>query len=166
MRALLFLLPLFGLTYLSGLALPAHVAAPAENATHSTTAAKAAKPVHLDRSGKKAAPLYYGRNFYSRKMANGTQMNPQSNVATSKTLPIGTKARVTNLENGARKVVEIRNRGPYVKNRIVDVTPKTADELGLKENGTAPVEVKPLEVPQADGTVKPSAGATEALRVR
>jgi rare lipoprotein A len=51
--------------------------------------------------------------------------------------------------------VEIRDRGPYVKDRVVDVSPKTADKLGLKENGTAPVEVKPMEVPQRDGSVKP-----------
>ena len=123
---------------------------------------KAARHTGLDRSGKtrKGKASYYGREFYSKKMADGTPMNPQSNVAASKTLPLGTKARVTNLENGSNAVVEIRDRGPYVKNRIVDVSPKTADKLGLKENGTAPVEVKPLEVPQPDGSVKPGAGAT------
>ena len=128
----------------------------------STAKSKATRHTGLDRSGKtrKGKASYYGREFYSKKMADGTPMNPQSNVAASKTLPLGTKARVTNLENGSNAVVEIRDRGPYVKNRIVDVSPKTADKLGLKENGTAPVEVKPLEVPQPDGSVKPGAGAT------
>ncbi|QIE28069.1 Endolytic peptidoglycan transglycosylase RlpA (plasmid) [Caballeronia sp. SBC1] len=128
----------------------------------SQASSKAARHAGLDRSGKarKGKASYYGREFYSKKMADGTRMNPQSNVAASKTLPLGTKARVTNLENGSNAVVEIRDRGPYVKNRIVDVSPKTADKLGLKENGTAPVEVKPLEVPQPDGSVKPGAGAT------
>ena len=92
-------------------------------------------------------------------MADGTKMNPQSNAAASKTLPLGTKARVTNLDTGNSEVVEIRDRGPYVKDRIVDVSPKTADKLGLKKDGTAPVEVKPIEVPQPDGSVKPGAGA-------
>jgi rare lipoprotein A len=92
-------------------------------------------------------------------MADGTPMNPQSDSAASKTLPLGTKARVTNLENGNSEVVQIRDRGPYVKDRIVDVSPKTADKLGLKKDGTAPVEVKPIEVPQPDGTVKSGAGA-------
>ncbi|MFM0738692.1 septal ring lytic transglycosylase RlpA family protein [Paraburkholderia xenovorans] len=126
--------------------------------------AKGANNLPLDRSGKtrKGTASYYGKKFYKKKMADGTPMNPQSNVAASKTLPIGTKAKVTNLETGASDVVEIRDRGPYVKNRIVDVSPKTADKLGLKENGTAPVEVKPVEVPQADGSVKPGAGATNA----
>jgi rare lipoprotein A len=113
-------------------------------------------PLHIDRSGKprKGTASYYGRRFYSKKMADGTRMDPQSNAAASKTLPLGTKARVTNLENGSNEVVEIKDRGPYVKDRIVDVSPKTADKLGLKDDGTAPVEVKPIAVPQPDGTVK------------
>lgn len=127
---------------------------------------KAAHHAGLDHSGKarKGNASYYGQKFYSKKMADGTRMNPQSNAAASKTLPLGTKARVTNLENGNNEVVEIRDRGPYVKDRIVDVSPKTADKLGLKEDGTAPVEVKPIEVPQPDGSVKPGAGAAEPQR--
>jgi rare lipoprotein A len=93
-------------------------------------------------------------------------MNPQSNAAASKTLPLGTKAKVTNLKNGSSAVVEIRDRGPYVQNRIVDVSPKTADQLGLKKDGTAPVEVKPVEVPQSDGSVKPGTGAADIQRVQ
>lgn len=124
---------------------------------------KATHHTALDRSGKarKGRASYYGRNFYTKKMADGTPMDPQSNIAASKTLPIGTKARVTNLQNGASEVVEIRDRGPYIKNRIVDVTPKTADKLGLKEDGTAPVVVKPIAVPQTDGSVKAGAGAAD-----
>jgi peptidoglycan lytic transglycosylase len=127
------------------------------------TSTKATHHTGLDRSGKtrKGKASYYGQKFYSKKMADGTPMNPQSNVAASKTLPLGTKAQVTNLENGKTDEVEIRDRGPYVKNRIVDVSPKTADKLGLKENGTAAVEVKPIEVPQPDGSVKPGTGATD-----
>jgi rare lipoprotein A len=136
---------------------------PASTAAASQASATGAHHARLDRSGKprKGKASYYGQKFYSKKMADGTSMNPQSDSAASKTLPLGTKARVTNLENGKNEVVEIRDRGPYVKDRIVDVSPKTADKLGLKENGTAPVEVKPVEVPQADGSVKPGAGAAQ-----
>ncbi|MFM0341762.1 septal ring lytic transglycosylase RlpA family protein [Paraburkholderia fungorum] len=145
-------------------ALPAQQPAPAD--ANKQASPQTAHHAGLDRSGKtrKGKASYYGRKFYTRKMADGTPMDPQSNAAASKTLPLGTKARVTNLENGNSEVVEIRDRGPYVKNRIVDVTPKTADKLGLKENGTAPVEVKPVEVPQSDGTVKPGTGATDTAR--
>jgi rare lipoprotein A len=114
----------------------------------------------LDRSGKahKGKASYYGKQFHGKKMADGTPMDPHSNVAASKTLPLGTKARVTNLENGKSETVEIRDRGPYVDGRIVDVSPTVADRLGIRKQGVAPVEVKPLEVPQKDGSVK-SAGA-------
>lgn len=126
----------------------------------------AAQGTHLDRSGKtrKGKVSYYGHKFYRKKMADGTPMDPQSDAAASKTLPIGTKARVTNLKNGSTAEVEIRDRGPYAGNRIVDVTPKTADKLGLKEDGTAPVEVKPVEVPQPDGSMKPGTGATDSAQ--
>ncbi|NML96382.1 septal ring lytic transglycosylase RlpA family protein [Paraburkholderia sp. RP-4-7] len=141
-------------------------ALPAQTSASTDAGQASAKTVHhagLDRSGKtrKGKASYYGRKFYTKKMADGTPMDPQSNAAASKTLPLGTKARVTNLENGSSEVVEIRDRGPYVKNRIVDVSPKTADKLGLKKDGTAPVEVKPVEIPQPDGSVKSGTGAAE-----
>ena len=109
----------------------------------------AKKPAAIDRSGRsrKGNASYYGREFYRKKMANGKRMNPHSNVAASKTLPLGTKAKVTNLETGKSEVVNIGDRGPYVKGRIIDVSPATAEKLDLKKDGTAPVEVKPLELP-------------------
>jgi rare lipoprotein A len=97
-------------------------------------------------------------------MANGEPMRPHSNNAASRSLPLGTTARVTNLENGRSAVVEIKDRGPYVKGRIVDLSPSTARALGMLRQGVAPVEVVPLTVPQPDGSVKtlPSQQATEA----
>ncbi|MFS0757122.1 septal ring lytic transglycosylase RlpA family protein [Noviherbaspirillum sp. 1P10PC] len=115
----------------------------------------------LDLSGKarRGKASYYARKFHGRKMADGTRMNPNANVAASKTLPLGTKAEIVNLESGKKAVVEIRDRGPYVKDRIVDVTPSVADKLDMKEDGVAPVVVKPIEVPQPDGSVKAGEGA-------
>jgi len=131
-----------------------------------STASKTSKKAAVDRSGKtrKGKASYYAKKFHGRKMADGTPMNPDSNIAASKTLPLGTTAKVTNLENGKSEVVEIRDRGPYVDGRIVDLTPKTAEKLDLKKDGVAPVEVKPIEVPQADGSVKLGAGASDAER--
>lgn len=91
---------------------------------------------------------YYGKEFYGRTMADGTRMDPDSNIAASKSLPLGTIAEVTNLENGKSEIVEIRDRGPYIEGRIVDVTPKTAENLGFKEDGVAPVLVEPIDIPQ------------------
>jgi rare lipoprotein A len=123
-------------------------------------AASAAAQPPLDRSGRprEGKASWYGGEFAGKPMADGTPMNPQSNNAASKTLPLGTKARVTNLDNGKSAVVEIRDRGPYVDGRIVDVSPHTARQLGMQQQGVAPVEVAPIEVPQADGSVKDGAG--------
>jgi rare lipoprotein A len=123
----------------------------------SAPAAHGAKTAHrvdkrkhgIDRSGKprKGEASYYGKEFAGKTMADGTPMNPRTNNAASKTLPLGTKAEVTNLDNGRHSVVEIRDRGPYVDGRIIDLSPGTASKLGIIEAGKAPVEVAPLELP-------------------
>ncbi len=134
-------------------------AAPTRAAQSDANAVKA--PHRVDRSGKakKGKASYYAGRFAGRRMANGERFDPGSNAAASKTLPLGTTARVTNLENGRTAEVEIKDRGPYVQGRTVDLTPKTAEELGIKEQGVAPVEVAPIKVPQADGTLKPGEGS-------
>jgi rare lipoprotein A len=58
--------------------------------------------------------------------------------------------------------VKIEDRGPNVGGRVVDLAPKVAAQLDLKEHGVVPVEVKPITLPQPDGTVKLGAGAAEA----
>jgi rare lipoprotein A len=111
--------------------------------------------LHLDRSGRKRVGT---ASFYSlpgRKMADGTPMRPHADNAASKTLPLGTTATVTNLETGKSAVVTIRDRGPYVDGRIVDLSPATARKIGLTEKqGLAEVEVAPIVVPLADGKIK------------
>lgn len=115
----------------------------------------------LDRSGKRqhGKASIYSRRFAGKTMADGTPMNPNANIAASKTLPLGTKAQVTNLRNGRSTEVEIRDRGPYVKGRIVDLSPKAASEVGATHEGVVPVEVAPITVPQADGSLKLGAAA-------
>lgn len=89
-------------------------------------------------------------------MADGTRMKPQGNNAASKTLPLGTTAKVTNVETGQSAVVTIQDRGPYIKGRIVDLSPATAQKIGIeREDGVATVEVAPIAVPLPDGSVKP-----------
>jgi rare lipoprotein A len=118
----------------------------------------------LDHSGRKQVgrASYYAQHFANRKMANGDRLDPNSNVVASKSLPIGTTAKVTNPANGKSATVRVADRGPFVKGRVVDVTPKVADELGLREKGVAPVVVAPIAVPQANGGVKLGSGAAEA----
>lgn len=115
----------------------------------------------LDRSGEpqEGEASYYGEYFYGRKMADGTPMDPKSNIAASRTLPLGSVVEVTNLENGKSEIVEIRDRGPYIEGRIIDLTPEVAKRLDMLDQGVARVVVTPLEVPQADGTVSTGSGA-------
>lgn len=89
----------------------------------------------------------YAKKFANRKMANGRRMDPRDDNAASKTLPLGTKALVKNLETGKSAVVTIEDRGPYVPGRIVDLSPATAERIGLeRKQGLATVEVTPLQV--------------------
>jgi rare lipoprotein A len=143
------------------------VHAPAEDgsrtASPSASASAPSRPA-LDRSGRKRVgkASFYGRKFFGRTMADGTPMNPRDDNAASRTLPLGTTARVTNLETGQSAVVTIQDRGPYVKGRIVDLSPATATQIGLtREDGIAPVEVAPIAVPLPDGGSKAGAAALE-----
>ena len=116
----------------------------------------------IDRSGRpqRGRASYYGREFNGRKMANGRPFNPNSNTAASRSLPLGTVARVKNRQSGQETTVRVEDRGPYVPGRILDVAPRAADDLGMRRQGVAPVVVEPVAVPQPDGSVKPGAGAT------
>jgi rare lipoprotein A len=119
----------------------------------------------LDRSGKKrlGKASFYAHMFAGRKMADGKRMNPAHSNAASRTLPLGTTARVTNLETGKSAVVTIQDRGPYVEGRIVDLSPATAKEIGITpRQGVAQVEVAPLSVPLPNGGRKLGAAAEEA----
>jgi rare lipoprotein A len=124
-----------------------------------------AKP-NLDRSGKKrfGKASFYAKKFAGRKMADGNIMDPRDSNAASKTLPLGTIAKVTNLETGKSAVVTIEDRGPYVDGRIVDLSPATAEKIGIsKQEGVAKVTVAPIAVPLPNGGVKLGAGADPTL---
>jgi rare lipoprotein A len=115
----------------------------------------------LDRSGRKQVgkASIYADKFANRKMANGRRMDPRDDNAASKTLPLGTTARVTNLDTGKSATVTIEDRGPYVAGRIVDLSPATAEQIGLsRKDGIAPVAVEPIAVPPADRSVGQAAG--------
>jgi len=120
----------------------------------------------VDRSGKKRVgkASFYAHMFAGRKMADGKQMDPQQDNAASRTLPLGTTAKVTNLETGKSAFVTIQDRGPYVDGRIVDLSPSTAQEIGISHReGVARVEVSPLAVPLPNGGVKLGAAGQATL---
>ena len=105
---------------------------------------------------------FYARQFFGKTMANGAPMDPQGNNAASRTLPLGTTAKVTNVETGKTAVVRIEDRGPYVDGRVVDLSPGTAAKIGLTpRKGVTKVVVAPITVPLPDGSVKVGAAAHE-----
>ena len=141
-------------------------AAPDEASSRQAASKETPEPKpQLDRSGHKRVgeASFYAQKFAGRKMADGVPMNPQGDNAASKTLPLGTTAKVTNLETGRSAVVTIHDRGPYVKGRIVDLSPSTARRLGItQDQGVARVAVVPIVVPLPDGSVKPGDAAQDA----
>ncbi len=144
------------------------VTLPAAQAASDAQAIAIQRSTPVDRSGKRQIGIasYYHRMFNGRKMADGQPFDPDGVNAASKTLPLGTVVRVTNLENQRSAVVRIQDRGPYVADRILDLPPRVAQDLGMTQQGLARVEVAPLAVPLPDGTLRVGEGATEEnLRV-
>ena len=120
-----------------------------------------------DLSGRKRVgkASFYAKMFAGRQMANGVPMDPYGNNAASRTLPLGTTTRVTNIETGKSAIVSIQDRGPYVQGRIVDLSPSTARKIGITpRKGVARVVVTPISVPLPDGTVKPGEATRERPR--
>ncbi len=84
---------------------------------------------------------WYGPNFHGKRTADGEVYNMYDHTAASKTLPFNTMVRVINLNNGRSTVVRINDRGPFVKNRIIDLSYAAARDLGMIGTGTAPVKI-------------------------
>jgi rare lipoprotein A len=103
---------------------------------------------------------FYASSFFGKTMADGAPMDPRGRNAASRTLPLGTVAKVTNVANGRSAIVQIEDRGPYVKGRIVDLSPSTAHRIGITERaGLAEVVVAPITVPLPGGGVRLGAAA-------
>lgn len=114
--------------------------AAAEEAGHRPAAARSARP-------QRGTASYYAAHFEGRRMANGRRFDPHARSAAHRTLPLGATARVTNLENGRSTVVTVEDRGPHVAGRLIDLSPRSAAELGMQEQGLALVQVTPLDMP-------------------
>jgi rare lipoprotein A len=87
---------------------------------------------------------WYGELFHGRRTANGEIYDMDRLSAAHPTLPLPVYARVTNLNNGRSLVVRINDRGPYARDRIIDLSRRSAELLGFRGNGTATVRVKYL----------------------
>lgn len=90
------------------------------------------------------ASWYSIRTNYGTKTASGQRLCNNAPTAAHKTLPMGTKVRVTNLSNNKSEIVTINDRGPYIKGRVIDVTIGTAEKLGFVKRGVVPIKVEVL----------------------
>jgi rare lipoprotein A len=84
---------------------------------------------------------WYGKKFHGRKTSNGEVYNMYAMTAAHKTLPLPTKVRVKNLRNGRSIVVRVNDRGPFVKNRLIDLSYAAAKQLDFVDSGTTMVEI-------------------------
>ncbi len=88
---------------------------------------------------------WYGEDFHARKTANGENYDMHALTAAHRTLPLPSIVKVTNLENGRSLVLRVNDRGPYAKNRIIDISKRGAQLLGFQTQGTAKVRVEIME---------------------
>ena len=90
------------------------------------------------------AASWYGPGFYGRTTANGEHFRKGTLTAAHRTLPFGTKVRVTNLSNGRSVVVRINDRGPFKYHRVIDLAHGAASQLQMMQAGEVPVKLEIL----------------------
>jgi len=86
----------------------------------------------------------YGREFHGRTTSNGEQFDMNAMTAAHKTLPMGVYVRVRHKHSGKEVVVRVNDRGPFVGNRIIDLSEEAASRLGMLQEGLAPVKITAL----------------------
>ena len=119
----------------------ASLAALAACATTSPTASRPAR--------ESGIASYYAEALNGQRTASGERYDRQAFTAAHPTLPFGSRVRVTNLDNGRSVVVRINDRGPYVENRVIDLSYAAARELQFLSDGTTRVRLEVLD-PRAD----------------
>jgi rare lipoprotein A len=87
---------------------------------------------------------YYGHVHQGRRMANGQRFDESKLTAASRTLPLGTRVKVTSLRNQKSVIVTITDRGPAVKTRVIDLSTAAGRALGMISRGVDKVRVEPL----------------------
>jgi rare lipoprotein A len=88
---------------------------------------------------------WYGDEFARRPTASGQRFDPGKLTGAHRTLPLGTRVRVTNLTNGRSVLVTINDRGPYTRRREIDLSYGAARALGMLRSGIARVRIEPVE---------------------
>ncbi|MEB3200275.1 MAG: septal ring lytic transglycosylase RlpA family protein, partial [Synechococcaceae cyanobacterium] len=88
---------------------------------------------------------WYGPGFYGNRTANGEVFRPGTLTAAHRSLPFGTRVKVTNLNNGRSTVVRINDRGPFHGGRVLDLAHGAASQLGVIASGVAEVKIEVLD---------------------
>jgi len=99
---------------------------------------------------------WYGPGFHAERTSSGEPYDMYAMTAAHKTLPIPAYVRVTHLENGRSVVVKVNDRGPFVGDRIIDLSYTAAHKLGMIRSGTAPVEIRVLDPGEETASPSPS----------
>lgn len=105
-----------------------------------TSASRAHKTA--DCASTEGVASYYAGNFIGRKTANGEIFTSMEMTAAHKTLPFGTKLKITNKSNGKSAMVRINDRGPYIKGRMLDLSLAAARDLAFEHEGLADIVVE------------------------
>jgi len=109
---------------------------------------------------------WYGPTFHGESTSNGEKYNMYGMTAAHKTLPLPCYARVTNLKNGKSVVVRINDRGPFVSNRLIDLSYSAAQKLDMLKEGTTLVEVRALTVQEPDNLTRSAQAPPPSLYVQ
>jgi rare lipoprotein A len=109
---------------------------------------------------------WYGPTFHGGNTSSGEQYDMYGMTAAHKTLPLPTYARVTNLRNGKSIVVRVNDRGPFVANRLIDLSYTAAAKLDMLREGTTLVEVRALTPGVPDDLARSAASPPPALYVQ
>ena len=92
---------------------------------------------------------YYADKYHGRTTASGERFDTNKLTAAHRTLPFGTRVRVTNLDNGKQVIVKVNDRGPFVNGRVIDLSRAAAKRVDMIRAGLAKVKVEVLDAPAA-----------------
>ncbi len=114
---------------------------------------------------EKGVASWYGSDFHGQLTANGEIYDMHTLTAAHRTLPFNTIVLVKNMDNGKTVVVRVNDRGPFVNNRVIDLSKKAARKLGMIHNGTAKVQLFTLEGALPESSVENIKTATYTIQL-
>jgi rare lipoprotein A (peptidoglycan hydrolase) len=139
LRGVLIVATLWLLTSTTGAGASSLLPEPTAGAAQETEAGSDSSYVEVGKAS------WYGREFQGRRTANGERFDRRRMTAAHPTLPLDTVVKVTNLRNGKTIEVRVNDRGPHRKGRVIDLSAKAAEELGMKSRGVALVKIEVVD---------------------